>query len=195
LCDARIVSVDVPDPPELSEILVELKLSRGPLGMEAAERDTVPVNPAMLDRLTVTVPLVPETKLREDGFTATVKSWTLTVIVTEWDDGPLVPVTVTVYVPTVLELRERVEELDPPEVKLTVAGLMEAVSPVGVTDVVRLTMPLKPATLSTVIDEVPELPAWMFTVVGLAEIVKSPTWTVTVAVWDREPLVAVMVTV
>jgi hypothetical protein len=74
LCDARIVSVDVPDPPELSEILVELKLSRGPLGVETAERDTVPVNPAMLDRLTVTVPLVPEAKLREDGFTVTVKS-------------------------------------------------------------------------------------------------------------------------
>jgi hypothetical protein len=74
LCDARTVSVDVPDPPELSEMLLELKLSRGPLGVEAAERDTMPVNPAMLARLTVTVPLVPETKLREDGFTVTVKS-------------------------------------------------------------------------------------------------------------------------
>ncbi len=53
----------------------------------------------------------------------------------------------------------RVEEPDPPELKLILAGLVEAVRPVGVTDVERLTMPVKPATLRTVMDEVPELPA------------------------------------
>lgn len=63
------------------------------------------------------------------------------------------------YVPTVLELMVRVEEPDPPEFKLILAGLVEVVRPVGVTDVERLTMPVKPATLRTVIDEVPELPA------------------------------------
>ncbi len=74
MCDARIVRVDDPDPPELNETLLELKLSRGPLGEQTAERDTVPVNPAMLAMLTVTVPLAPAAKLRDDGFTLRVKS-------------------------------------------------------------------------------------------------------------------------
>ncbi len=74
MCDARIVRVDDPDPPELNETLLELKLSRGPLGEQTAERDTVPVNPAMLAMLTVTVPMAPAAKLRDDGFTLRVKS-------------------------------------------------------------------------------------------------------------------------
>ena len=70
----RTVSVDVPDPPELNEIVLELKLSLGPLGVQTAERDTVPVNPAILVRLTVTVPLVPAAMLRDDAVTPRVKS-------------------------------------------------------------------------------------------------------------------------
>jgi len=66
--------VDVPDPPELNEIVLELKLSLGPLGVQTAERDTVPVNPAILVRLTVTVPLVPAAMLRDDAVTPRVKS-------------------------------------------------------------------------------------------------------------------------
>jgi len=83
----------------------------------------------------------------------------LTVIVTEWVDEPLVPVTITVYVPTLVELMVRVEEPDPPGLKRMLAGLMEAVRPVGVTDTEKLIMPVKPATLRTVMDDVPELPA------------------------------------
>jgi len=52
-------------------------------------------------------------------------------------------VTVTVYVPTLLELMVRVEEPDPPGLKLTLAGLMEAVRPVGVMDMEKLIMPGK----------------------------------------------------
>src|SRR5438552_2465151 len=74
VCNAQIGRVDVPEPPELNETLLELKLSRGPLGEQTAERDTVPVNPAMLAMLTVTVPLAPAAKLRDDGFTLRVKS-------------------------------------------------------------------------------------------------------------------------
>jgi len=66
--------VDVPDPLELNEIVLELKLSLGPLGVQTAERDTVPVNPAVLVRLIVTVPLVPVARLRDDGLTLRVKS-------------------------------------------------------------------------------------------------------------------------
>ena len=86
------------------------------------------------------------------------------------------------YVPTVLELTVRVEVPDPPEFKLILAGLVEAVRPVGVADVERLTVPVKPATLFSVMDEIPELPARRFKVVGLAEIMKSPTPTMIVAV-------------
>jgi len=53
----------------------------------------------------------------------------------------------------------RVEEPDPPGLKLMLAGLTEAVRPVGVTDIEKLIMPVNPATLRTVMDEVPELPA------------------------------------
>ena len=74
LCIARTVRVDVPDPPELNDRLLELKLSLGPLGVLTPERDIVPVNPAMLAKLTVTVPLVPAARLRDDGFTLRVKS-------------------------------------------------------------------------------------------------------------------------
>ena len=74
-------------------------------------------------------------------------------------DEPLVPVTITVYVPTLVELMVRVEEPDPPGLKLMLAGLIEAVKPLGVTAIEKLIIPVKPATLSTVIDEVPELPA------------------------------------
>ncbi len=90
--------------------------------------------------------------------------------------------TVTVYVPTMLELTLRVEVPDPPGLKLILAGLVETIRPLGVKDVDRLTVPVKPATLLSIMDEIPELPARTFTVVGLAEIVKSPTPTVIVAV-------------
>jgi hypothetical protein len=51
-------------------------------------------------------------------------------------------VTVTVYVPTVLELTVRVEEPNPPGVKLILTGLVEAERPAGGTDVERLTVPV-----------------------------------------------------
>jgi hypothetical protein len=87
-----------------------------------------------------------------------------------------------VYVPAVLELTVRVEEPDPPGLKLMLAGLIEAVKPLGVIAIEKLIVPVKPATLRTVIVEVPELPARTFTGVGLADIVKPPTLTVIVAV-------------
>jgi hypothetical protein len=66
--------VDVPNPPELSGTLLELKLSLGPPGVQTAKRDTVPANPAILAMLTVMVPVVPAARLSDDGFTARVKS-------------------------------------------------------------------------------------------------------------------------
>jgi len=79
-----------------------------------------------------------------------------------------------------------------------VAGMHVAVRPDGLTDVVRLIVPVKPFTLATVIVTVAEEPTVKLTLVGLAVMVKSCTpLTVktTVAEWDREPLVPVTVTV
>jgi len=75
-------------------------------------------------------------------------------------------------------------------------GVVEHVSPAGETLVVRATVPVKPLTGITVIVDVPATPGVVFTMVGLANIWKSTTWTVIVAVlWDRDPLAPVTVTV
>ena len=60
---------------------------------------------------------------------------------------------------------------------------------------VSATVPVNPWTGATVIVEVPAVPALAVTVVGAAVTVKSRIVTVTVAVWVREPLVPVTVTV
>jgi hypothetical protein len=67
---------------------------------------------------------------------------------------------------------------------------------VGETLVVSATVPVKPLTGITVIMDVTATFGVVFTVVGLANIWKSTTWTLIVAVvWDRDPLVPVTVTV
>jgi len=66
--------VDVADPPELNETLLELKLSLGPLGVQTAERETGPENPAKLAKLIVTVPVPPRARLSDNGFAEREKS-------------------------------------------------------------------------------------------------------------------------
>jgi hypothetical protein len=80
----------------------------------------------------------------------------------------------------------------------TVVGLHVAVRPGGLTDVARLTVPVKPFTLEAVIATFAEEPTVKLTLVGLAEIAKSGgdvTLKVTAAEWDREPLAPVTVAV
>lgn len=69
------------------------------------------------------------------------------------------------------------------------------VRPAGETELVRATVPVKPWTGATVMVDVAVAPAATVALVGLAVTVKSFTVTVTVAEWDREPLVPVTVTV
>jgi hypothetical protein len=58
---------------------------------------------------------------------------------------------------------------------------------------VRLTVPVNPFTAATVIVEVAEVPAW--TAAGeVADTVKSVTLNVAVVLWERVPLVPVIVT-
>lgn len=55
----------------------------------------------------------------ELGLALMLKSTTLIVTVTEWDSGPLVPTTVTVYVCTDVELTVRVDLPDEPAATTT----------------------------------------------------------------------------
>ena len=67
--------------------------------------------------------------------------------------------------------------------------------PAGATDDVSATVPVNPLTGATVMVDVAATPTLTLAVVGLAVTVKSVTVTVTVAVWVRDPLVPVTVTV
>ena len=80
--------------------------------------------------------------------------------------------------PATVALHDSVEVPEPPAilVELNVhARLVELV----VTP--RVTIPLKPLTEATVIVDMPAVPVFTVTVVGLAVTVKSWTWYVTVA--------------
>lgn len=83
---------------------------------------------------------------------------------------------------------------DPPAM---LVGLRVHVRPVaGEIVVVRPTVPVNPLTGITTTLDVPATPGVVLTMVGLANIWKSTTWTVTAPlVWDSEPLVPVTVTV
>jgi hypothetical protein len=108
---------------------------------------------------------------------------------------PLVPVTLTVYVPLPMLLATVIVRVDFPEVEIE-AGLRLAVNPAGaVAD--SVTVPVNPLIAVTVIVEVPEDPLLTLRLVGDAEIEKSGvvTVTVTVAVWLSVPLVPITVTV
>lgn len=97
--------------------------------------------------------------------------------VAEWDSVPLVPETVTVYVPAT-PLQESVEVPEP----VTLVGVRVQVRPVaGLMLEVRLTTPLNPWRAVTVMVEVPATPALTVTAVGAAVTVKSWTAYVTVA--------------
>ena len=80
----------------------------------------------------------------EDRLLEMLKSTTLTVIVTECEREPLLAVTVTVYVPSVVELTVSVDVAVP--LSTTLAGLRDAVSPEGVVSV-RETVPVNPLRL------------------------------------------------
>jgi len=104
----------------------------------------------------------------------------VTVTVAVWVSVPLVPVTVTVYVPADPE-QDSVEVWETPRTILV--GLKVHVNPAGETTDVSATVPVKPFTGATVIVEVAAAPARAVTLVGLAVTVKSLMLTVTVAEW------------
>jgi hypothetical protein len=78
---------------------------------------------------------------------------------------------VTVYVFAIAEEHESVEGCNAPKTMLT--GVRVHVSPEGLTDDVRATVPVNPFTGATVMVEVAEPPMVVVAVVGLAVALKS----------------------
>jgi len=136
-------------------------------------RETVPANPLMLLRAMVVVHVAPGVQLIVTGVDGEMlKSLKLNVAIAEWDSVPLVPVTVTVKAPAVLELHDTVAVPEPD----TLLGDTAQTSAVGAV-VVRLTVPVNPLTLVTVTVEA----AFVVPSAGAAPgadalIVKSTTW-------------------
>ena len=108
----------------------------------------------------------PALALATVGLAVTLKSWTVTVTVAVWTSTPLVPVTVTVYIPALPE-QVRVDVCEAP--RMTLVGLSAQEAPaLGETEVVSETVPENPFNGVTVIVEVALAPAGAFTTVGLA---------------------------
>ena len=82
----------------------------------------------------------------------------------------------------------------PPDVRVSLVGFREAVTPEGEADGARLTVPAKPLRLVRVTVDVVAEPEVTVRLDG-AETMKSVTLTVTWTDWDAEPLVARTVTV
>lgn len=81
------------------------------------------------------------------------------------------PVTVTVKVPLVVAVHDRIEVPDP----VTLVGLGAHVIPPRLIESVRLTVPVNPFTAVIVIVDVPPWLTFTATLVGLAAIAKSCT--------------------
>ena len=88
------VSVEVPVPPEVRVTLVGLRLAA--VFVEA--NDTTPLKLLILERVRTELVDEPAWRVRDCGLADIVKSgWKLTVkdMITEWEEPPLTPVTVT----------------------------------------------------------------------------------------------------
>ncbi len=153
-------------------------VAEGPLGVMVAARLTLPEKPLRLVRVIVEFPANPCTMLKVVGLEDMLKSGptTVTATVAEWESDPLVPVTVTVYVPAALAVvgeKVRTKEPVPPAARVTVvvAGLKGR--PAGEETLFRVTVPAKPFRLARLIVDVVEDPWTTETEAGVAPILKS----------------------
>ncbi len=123
------------------------------------------------------------------------KSPTATVTLTEWESRPFVPITVTVYSPTVVEVTVRVDVPDVP--RMTLVGFKEAVTPQGAqgaTTVLSVTVPVNRFRLVTVIVAVSPPPTLIVKLEVLVDILKSMTSTLILRERETPPLAPITVT-
>jgi hypothetical protein len=190
--EALAVSVSVLAP----VVLAGLNDAVTPLARLDAARLTLPLKPLTGPTVIVLPPLLPCKILSAAGDTASVKLGIAIVsaIVAVLFNAPEVPVTVTVDIPVTAEaLAVSVSVLVP----VVLAGLNDAVTPLGRPDAARLTLPLKPFTGPTVIVLAPLLPGLTVRLAGDAASVKLGVTIVSaiVAVLVNAPEVPVTVTV
>lgn len=174
--------VAVPEPVTLAGV-IEPQVS--PAGTVFV-RVTVPAKP--FTAVTVIVDVAEDPALAVAEVAAIVKSTNLNVAVAVRTSEPLVPVTVSTYVPATVAEQETVAVPEP----VTLVGLIvPQVRPAGTVSV-RDTTPENPLRAVTVIVEVADWPA--STAAGeLAATVKSTKLNVALAEWTRVPLVLVTV--
>ncbi len=142
-----------------------------------SDKTTVPVKPFTGPTVTVRLDWLPTNNMTDDWLMETEKSTTLTVKTIEWDNGPLVPVTVTVYVPGDVALRVSTDVPAP----VTDVGSRDVARPVGERGV-NSTVPEKPLMEATVMLEVEDAPLLRVTADGSAARLKSTTFTVTAVI-------------
>src|SRR3984957_4727210 len=140
---------------------------------------------------------MPETLNAEVRFTnvaPALGTMTVRLIVAVWLRAPEVPVIVTVAVPAAAEAPAVSVRLLAPAL---LAGLNDAVTPLGRPDATKLMLPLKPFCGPTVRVPTPLLPCTRLTLLGDAERLKFGTviMRLIVAVWLKLPHTPVTVTV
>jgi hypothetical protein len=176
--------VEVPEP----SILIGERIHKSPVdGDDVDAKVTVPAKPLTPDIVTVEFPALPTVTFTVEGLTEMLKSWTMKITVVECDLAPLVPVTVTWTVEAELNAHESVPLPEP----VTVDG----VTVHEVLLVARFTTPTNPLEGATLMVEVPGVPTFRITDVGLEAMAKSVTVNVTPTEWDRPLLVPVTITV
>ena len=142
-----------------------------------AVRETVPENPEMLVTVIVAVPVCPDRTAIEFGTTEMVKPVRLRESMTWWDNEPMKPVTVTLYLPgsvAVVDEMVSIEVAVLPGARVTLDGERESERPGDDAEGDRLTVPEKLPRLVRVIVEVADEPAGKDDgVTGVAERPKS----------------------
>jgi hypothetical protein len=143
-----------------------------------AVRVTVPVNPPDGVTVIVDVPWPPVVKVMLVGLAVSAKSTfdtTTVMVAVVWASEPLVPVTVTVYVPSTVALTNSWVLLTPPGPSIRIALPNEVVSP-GEAFALNMMVPAKPFWLMTAIVVLHVAPVVQLTVTGeLGVMVKSVT--------------------
>ena len=176
-----MVTVEIPAAAELLAasvtkiapgVLPALKDAVTPAGIPDAATLTLPLKPFSAVPVIVLTPLLPCATLRLAGDAERVKlggALMVSAIVAVLFNAPETPVTVTVDAPVTADaLAVSVKVLAP----VVLAGLNDAVTPLGRPDAVRLTLPLKPLSGPTVILLAPLLPCGMLRLAGDAESAK-----------------------
>jgi hypothetical protein len=194
----KIVSVDVEYGPTVDGREVLGLWARR--GETVAVRLTVPLKLLVPFTVIVKVVELPLVMNCEDGLAVSVKSWiglgTVMETVMECEREPLVPVTVSVYVPGGVELAVHTVRMDvavPLGDRETVTGFKLETSPEGEMEEDMVTLPLKLLILVTLMFELPQEPCAMLRLEGAVEIWKSGgaipvTAKNTFTEWDRLPL-------